>query len=123
MKKVLLLFAIVLSLLLSGCAAQVAGLQQLPEEGVNLVFILVTAGVTWLLLQLFSVTGWDLRGYSGAIAAALSPALVTWLESYLQLIDPAFDNLVLTVIHFLVLLVGSLGTFWLFQRKPAPSVK
>ena len=49
--------------------------------------------------------------------------VVAALESYLQLIPPVFDNLVLSVIHLIVLLAGSLGTFWLFQRKPAPSLK
>jgi uncharacterized transporter YbjL len=123
MKKIITLILVLFVLALTGCAAQAAQLQQLPEEGVNLVFILVTAAVTWLLLTLKDFFKIDLSGYAGALAAALAPLLVAWFESYLQLIPAIFDNVVLTVIHLIVLLVGSLGTFWLFQRKAAPSLK
>lgn len=95
----------------------------LPDEAKILVFSLVTAGVTWVLLQLFAVLKVDLSGYANMIAAALAPVVVTVIENYLQLIPPVFDNIVLTVIHLIVLLAGSLGVFWLVKRKPAPSLK
>ena len=122
MFKKILFFGLT-AFLLTGCAAGAAQLQQLPEEGVTLVLFLVTAGVTWVLLQLSALFKLELKGYANAIAAALAPVVVAALESYLQLIPPVFDNLVLSVIHLIVLLAGSLGTFWLFQRKPAPSLK
>lgn len=111
-----------MAIFLSACAPTVAGLAQLPEEGSILVFTLVTAGVTWLLLKLSEWTGKDLGGYANAIATAIAPILVTLIESYLNLIDPIFDNIVLTIIHLIVLLVGSIGTFFLFKRK-APSLR
>lgn len=108
---------------LSACATQaVAQLAQLPDEGRNLVFILLSAGITWLLLKLSEMTGVDLGGYANAIATALAPIIVTLIESALNLIDPIFDNIVLTIIHLIVLLVGSIGTFFLFRRK-APSLQ
>lgn len=102
--------------------ASVLGLAQLPEEGSVLVFSLLTAAVTWALLQLSAVLGIDLSGYANAIAAALAPIVVTAIESYLQLIPPVFDDLVTTVIHFIALLIGSLGVLWLVKRNPAPSL-
>lgn len=109
--------------LLTACAPTVQGLTQLPDEGRLLILSLVTAGVTWVLLKLSELLKIDLSGYTNAIAAALAPIIVAAIESYLQLIPPAFDNIVLTVIHLLVLLLGSLGTIWLAQRKPAPSLR
>lgn len=111
-----------MAFLLSACAPSVAGLAQLPDEGRILIFTLVTAGVTWLLLKLSEVTGQGLGGYANAIATAIAPILVTLIESWLNLIPPAFDNIVLTLIHLVVLLVGSIGTFFLFKRK-APTLQ
>jgi len=121
MKKVLPL--LLLALLLTACAAQVSQLQQLPDEGVHLVSVLVTAGLLWVLLKISAVLKFDLSGYAGAVAAVLAPILVALLEKYLQLIPATYDSLVLTVIHFVVLLVGSLGTFWILQRRPQPSLR
>ena len=92
----------------------------LPEEGQLLILSLVTAGVTWLLLKLSQVSGVDLSGYASAVAAVLAPIIVTVAEHFLQLIPPIFDNLVLTLIHLLVLLLGGLGTFLVaaLTRKP-----
>lgn len=110
--------------LLVACAppAVAANLQNLPDEGSLLIFTLVSAGVTWLLLKLSEKTGFDFGGYANAIAAAVAPILVALVESWLQVIPPIFDNIVLTVIHLIVLLVGSIGTFFLFKRK-APSLR
>lgn len=114
---------VAMAFVLSACATQaVAQLAQLPDEGRNLVFILLSAGITWLLLKLSERTGVDLGGYANAIATALAPIIVTLIESALNLIDPIFDNIVLTIIHLIVLLVGSIGTFFLFRRK-APSLQ
>ncbi len=119
-----LIFAL---LILTACAPvqeQVtAGLQNLPEEGVSLVFIVLTAAVVWVLLKLKDFFKIDLSGYANAIAAALAPLLVTFIEQYLKLIPPIFDGIVIAVIHNLFLLVGGLGVIWLAQRKPAPSLK
>ena len=94
----------------------------LPDEAQNLIFILVTAGVTWVLLKLSEVFKIDLSGYTNAIAVALAPIIVAVFERWLALIPPAFDNIVLTIIHLIVLLVGSIGTFFLLQRK-APRLR
>ena len=123
MKRIFSLLLFVFAFVLTACATTTSTLQQLPPEGSNLVMILVTAAVSWAILQLGALFKVDFSGYIGVIAAALAPIVVTLVESYLQLIPPAFDNIVLTVIHLIVLAVGSLGTFWVFQRKPAPSLK
>lgn len=121
MKKIIWLTAF--AFVLAGCAPQVAQLQQLPEEGSMLVFSLVTAGLTWVLLQLSAVLKVDLSGYANMLASALAPVLVALIESKLQLIPPIFDDIVLSVIHIIVLLAGSLLVFHFVQRKPAPSLK
>ncbi|HZM24548.1 MAG TPA: hypothetical protein VFC02_22565 [Anaerolineales bacterium] len=95
----------------------VAPLQELPSDGRTLVLIVVTAGVTWLLLKLSELAKVDLSGHSGAVAAALAPVLITIIEHFLQLIPPVFDNVVLSIIHLVVLLVGSLGTWFLVKRQ------
>lgn len=109
---------------LVACAPPAAaqGLQNLPEEGSLLIFTLVTAGVTWLLLKLSEVTGFDFKGYANSIAMVLAPILVALVESWLQVIPPVFDNVVLTVIHLIVLLAGSVGAFFIFKRK-TPSLR
>ena len=112
----------ILVLALTACAPAAQGLMELPDEGRLLVLSLITAGVTWVLLKLSDVFKIDFSGYANAIAAALAPIVVTAIERYLQLIPPIFDNLVLSIIHLLVLLVGSLGVFFLAKRR-APSLR
>ena len=118
----LALFAMA-AMVLTACAAQVTQLQQLPEEGVKFVSILITAGVTWGLLKLGALLHIELRGYADAAAVALSPIIVGIIENYLRLIPEIYDSIVLTIIHLVILLVGSLGTFWILQRRPAPTLR
>lgn len=108
--------------ILTACSPVSQGLMELPDEGRLLVLMLVTAVVTWLLLKASEFFKKDLSGYSNAIAAAIAPILITLIESWLQLIPPVFDNLVLSIIHLLVLLVGSIGAFFVFKRR-APSLR
>lgn len=125
MKKlwlVLLLFA----LLLAACAPAiraVAPLMQLPDEARQLILFLVTAGLTWLLLQLSVWLKWDLSGYAQPLAAVISPIIITILEHYLQMIPQTYDSMVLTLIHLIVLLLGSVGTFLLFKKVKAKQAK
>ena len=110
--------------LLTACApaaGAVAPLLELPDEGRILILSLVSAGVMWVLLKLSEVFKIDLLGWSNAVAAALAPILVTVIESYLQLIPPIFDNVVLSIVHLLVLFVGSLGA-WFIAKRRAPSL-
>lgn len=110
---------------LSGCAAAqgfVHPLVGLPDEGRLLVLSLITAGVMWLLLKASEFFKVDLSGYANAVAVALAPIVVTLIEAGLKLIPSIYDNAVLTIIHLLVLLIGSIGTFFLFKRK-APSLR
>jgi hypothetical protein len=123
MKMKFVLLITLLALVLAACAPVASFMGPLPQEGQLLILTLVTAGVTWVLLKLSMVFKLDLSGYANMIAAALAPILVTLIETYLKLIPPVFDNVVLTIIHLIVLLVGSLGVFWISQRKPAPSLR
>ena len=93
------------------------GLVGLPEEGLQLILFVVTAGVAYLLLQLGVLIGLDLSGYVQPIVAIVAPILVTFIEKYLGMIPPIYDNVVLTIIHLIVLLVGSIGTVLLFKRR------
>ena len=95
----------------------VQGLVGLPAEGLQLILFLVTAVVAWLLLQLGTALGLDLAGYIQPIVAIVAPIIVAFIEKYLGMIAPIYDNVVLTIIHLIVLLVGgALGTFMLFKR-------
>ncbi len=111
--------------LLAACSAApqlTQTLNGLPDEGRMLVLILVTAGVTWVLLKLSIVFKVDLSGYANVVALALAPILVTIIEVWLKVIPSAFDNIILTIIHLIVLAVGAVGTFFLFQRR-TPSIR
>ena len=124
MKLFIRIFLLVLIslLVLTACSPVAQGLMQLPEEGRLLVLMLITTGVTWVLLKLSLVFKIDLSGYANVVAVALAPILVTLIESWLQVIPPIFDNLVLSIIHLIVLLVGSIGAFFMIRRT-APSLR
>lgn len=122
MKKFVWILLVVFALVLTACSAAPQKLVGLPDDAQTLIFVLVSAGVTWCLLKLSQLTKIDLNGYAGGIATAVAPVLVALIEAWLKLIPPVFDNLVLSIIHLIVLLIGSIGTFFLFQRK-APSLK
>lgn len=96
---------------------------QLPDEARVLILQLITAGVTVALLYLGQLLKLDLGGYVNAIAAALAPIVVFAIEAALQTIPASFDSIVQTIIHLIVLLLGSLGVFWVAKRKPAPSLQ
>lgn len=122
MKRFAVVFLIVVfgMMVLSACApAQgvAAQLVALPDEGRLLVLSLLTTGVMWLLLKASEFFKVDLSGYANAIAVALAPIIITLIERALQMIPPVFDNVVLTIIHLIVLLIGSIGTFFLLKRR------
>jgi hypothetical protein len=121
MKKFLRFFLLTLFCMLVLAACAPTAIQSLvgplPDEAQNLIFILLTAGVAWVLMKLSEVFKIDLSGYTNAIAVALAPIIVAVIERWLEVIPPAFDNIVLTIIHLVVLLIGSIGTFFLLQRK------
>ena len=113
--KLLFLF-VLLAVLLTACAPAVQGLVGLPDEGRLLVLTLVTAGLTFVLLWLGGLLKIDFGGFVQPLAAVLSPIVITIIEHYLAMIEPIYDNLVLTVIHIIVLLLGSIGSVILFRR-------
>ena len=103
--------------------APAQGLAGLPEEGSLLVWTLVTAAVTWALVQLGLALGIDLGGYIQPIAAILAPILIALIEKYLQLIPAQFDSIVLTIIHLIVLALGSVGTLIVLNRVKKQETK
>ena len=116
-----LVFAVVFLLLAN--AGGSSQLLQLPEEGSLLIMTLVTAAATYLVLMLGNAFGMNLSGYIQPIVAIVSPIVITFIESYLQMIPPALDNVALTVIHLIVLLVGSIGVVVTFVRIKAKDTK
>lgn len=97
-------------------------LVSLPDEARVLIETLVTAAVTWLLLQLSTAIGLDLSGYIQPFVAVISPFLITLLEYLLGMIPATYDSLVLAVIHLVVLLVSSLGVYGIFAKARAKKV-
>lgn len=123
MKKIFVLL-VLFAFLLTACGPdKVAGLASLPDDAKELIAVLITAGLTWVLLQLAAALKIDLSGYAAPLAAVIAPIVITLLESYLALIPPVFDDIVLSVIHFLVLLLGSIGGFVLFKRVKRKETK
>lgn len=95
-------------------------LAKLPDEGGLLIMSLLTAGVGWVLLQLGTALGVDLKGYIQPVTVVLAPILITVIENYLNLIPSIYDNVVTTVIHLIVLIVGMVGWNFLFKRAARP---
>lgn len=123
MKKLTYLLLVVMVFTLAACVAAPAvapksamaqGLVALPDEGRILVLTLITAVVTFLLLKI------NMGQLTEPIVAILAPILITAIEAFLQTIPPVFDNLVLSIIHVIVLGVGSLGSYVLFKRSNTP---
>lgn len=119
----LFLVLAVLAILITACAPAVQGLVSLPDDAQQLILALVTAGLTWLLLQLSTLLKIDFSGYAQPLAAVIAPIIITFIESYLQLIPPVFDELVLSIIHVLVLLVSSVGTYIVFLKTKSKQTK
>lgn len=131
MKTIRIFVLIVLTLLLASCVAVPAvhptngfaqSLVALPDEGRLLIMSLVTAAVAWLLMQLSTLLGTDLSGNVQPIAAGLAPLLVTIAEHFLGMIPPIYDNIVLSIIHLIVVGIGSLGMFLIINKSKAKQV-
>lgn len=91
-------------------------LVSLPDDAVQLIGALVTAGIAWLLLKI------DMGQYTQALAAAIAPIVVALLERLTGMIPAVYDNVVLSVIHLIVLFVsGSVGAFLLIKRIRQPN--
>jgi hypothetical protein len=123
-KKLILPVAILVALIilvfvLVFYPAPAQGLAGLPEEGSLLVWTLVTAAVTWALVQIGAALNINLGGYVQPIAAILAPILITLIEKYLALIPSTFDSIALTIIHLIVLAIGSVGTLIILKKVKA----
>jgi hypothetical protein len=132
MKKILFLL-VVTTMALAACIAVPAveptqgflapvanGLVAIPPELNDAIGFGVTALLTWVLVQAGLAMNLDLTGYLTPLVAVLSPIIVTLAENALGTIPPAFDNIVLTLIHLGILILGSLGVLT-FVRKQARS--
>ena len=120
--KLLFLFVLI-AVLLAACAPTAQGLVELPDEGRLLALTLVTSGLTFVLLWLGGLLKIDFGGFIQPLAAVLSPLIITVIENYLAMIPPIYDNLVLSVIHIIVLLLGSVGSVVLFRRVKTRDTK
>lgn len=88
----------------------------LPDEARILILWLVTSGLTILLVWVGKYIPIDVKGYAQAIAAVLSPLIITAIEHYLQMIPAIYDDLVLVIIHYIVLLFGGVATIVIYRR-------
>lgn len=86
----------------------------LPEEATLLIWSLLTALLTFLLLKI------NMGQLTQPIVAIIAPLIITFVESFLQTIPSVFDNLILSIIHVIVLALTSLGTYMLFKRAKTP---
>lgn len=88
----------------------------LPDELKIILLGLITSLVALALKAIGDALKIDLSGYVEQVATALAAVLVTLIESYLAMIPPAFDNIVATALHLIVLILGALGFFWAGKR-------
>ena len=119
MKKLLLVgLALLLVFVLAGCAAQGAFAQTLvalPQDAQMLILMLLTAGIAWVLTKI------NMGQYTQALAAAIAPIIIAALEMGLGMIPAVYDDIVLAVLHWLVLLIsGSVGALVFFKRLKTP---
>lgn len=123
MKKIfVLLFMVVIVFVLAACSAPATLTQSLavvPTELQTLIAALLTAGLTWLVLQIKSI---DLSGYIPPVVAAISPIIISLIQGWLGLIPTVYDDLVLAVIHMIVVGLGSLGALLFVKRKVRQSL-
>lgn len=94
----------------------IQSLVALPDEARLMVLILITAGLTLVLSWVSQYIPIDVKGYAQAIAAALSPLVITAIEHYLQMIPSIYDDFVLVVIHYIVLFLGGVASIVVFRR-------
>lgn len=90
------------------------GLTTLPDDFKLLILNLVSAGVGWLLLKV------NLGDFTQLLAAVLAPMIVTILERLTGGIPPIYDNLVLSILHIIVVSIGTIGLLIIARRIRQP---
>ena len=89
---------------------------QLPDKLVGLISIGVIYLVTEGLKALGSVFKVDISGGGSVIAAALTTAVVAFLNGWLALVPAAWAPVANQILTLIVLLLGA-GGFWRLFRK------
>lgn len=104
------LLALVVVPVLPAAQGVAQGLVALPPEFTDFILTLVTAGIAWLLLKV------NLGDFTQPLAAVIAPIITTVLERLLGQIPPVYDNLVVSILHLIVLALGSIGAVIVARR-------
>jgi hypothetical protein len=123
MKARLFALLIVFVLFVTACSPARSSLVGLPDDARTLVLMLVTAGLTWLVAQIFMLTKINFSGYVEPLALVIAGVIVTFIEQGLAAIPPIFDNLVLSIIHVIVLALGGGLTIVLVRSARAGTTR
>ena len=102
---------------------QRASFVPLPVELKVIILILLTGIVAQVLAVLSATFGINLTQYRDQVAAALAGVVIVFIESYLALIPPAFDEIMVTVWHLVVLILGALGVVKILREHRAPGFR
>ena len=77
----------------------------------GLIFIAVTAGFDYI----FKLVGLDFREYALPLSGTISMWLIAELQGWVNLINSSYDGFVAIVFQVLVVIVGGIGTLFLFK--------
>lgn len=129
MKKLNVLFTLVLlALVLSACASQAAvhRFVQLPDVLQQAIYALAVFVVGWVFAQVGAVLPWFVKlfgQYADEIAFALAGAVVTWLQSLLNLIPPAWEGVGNLALALVVAVLAALQLFRLLGKAGVKSFR
>ena len=115
--------AAVIGILFYIASQQRANFVPLPNELKLIILIFLTGVTTRVLVVLSANLGIDLTQYTDQIAAALAGVVIVLVESYLMLIPPAFDEIMVTVWHLVVLILGALGIVKVLREYRTPGFR
>lgn len=112
--------AAVVAVLFYIASQQRAAFVPLPGELKILILVFLTGVVTRVLVVLTANLGIDLVFYADEVAAALAGVVIVLIESYLRLIPLAYDAIMVTVWHLVVLIIGAVGVVKVLAKTRVP---
>lgn len=84
----------------------------------GLLFALLMAGFTWVLTKV----GLDLTSYATPLAGTLSAFLLGLAQNWINLLPVQYDPIVQMILNVLVVVVGGIGTLYIFANKENKSI-
>lgn len=126
MKRTRLFLLALVTVTLAACSPTIQGyMGGLPPE----IRLAILVGATIIVARLFEILAaklppqLDPRQYTTQVAAALAGVVVLAAEALLRTIDPAYDPIVETLLHLLVIVLGGLGGLFALKQYKVPGFR